>query len=199
MRHLNSNILCAVAIRTTGPVVGKHKLLEILVIPLTGDCKIDKNISLFNILFKPDEIDMQRAEYNLDNELVMKCMGQGFEYNDGAELFEKWLAKLRLRTFKKIMVLCHNWAAKKPFIEDWLQPTGFNFAFHEEYRDPQAVGLFLNDRYDVRNDPYPFPKVKLSFMAAVQKLEYEHRLPTVTDECDVLIRLYRTLLHGTIF
>ena len=97
------------------------------------------------------------------------------------------------------MVLCHNWAFKKPFIEEWLQPTGFNLAFHHEYRDPQAVGLFINDRFDARNELCPFPKVKLSYMCAVHKLEYEDGLPTVIDECAALITLYKSLIHTSIF
>jgi len=122
-------------------------------------------------------------------------LANGFEYNDGAELFEKWLKKLELRFFKKITVLCHNWAFKRPFLVDWLQPAGFDLAFNEDYRDPQACGLFVNDRFDVRNEPYPFAKVRLSYMCATHKLEYASRLPTVIDECDACIKLYRSLIH----
>ena len=199
MKHLNSNLLCAVAIKTTGSVAGIHKILEIAIIPLTKDCKVSREILPFNILFKVDEIDIRRAEYNLDNDLVLKCMSSGFEYTDGADLLEKWFEKLQLRFFKKIMILSHNWAFKRPFIENWLQPTGYNLFFHHEYRDPQAVGLFLNDRYDVKNEPYPFAKVKLSYMCATQKLEYESRLPTVIDECAATISLYKSLICSGIF
>ncbi|MDX1372169.1 MAG: hypothetical protein R3321_06845, partial [Nitrososphaeraceae archaeon] len=180
MRHLNSNILCAVTIKTTGSDAQKHELLEIIVLPLASDLTIKKDILPFNVLIKPEKI--RRAEYNLDNNFVLNCIEKGLDKYEAADIFEAWFEKLELRYSKKIMVLTHNWAAKRDFIKEWLQPTGFDKAFHHEYRDVQAIGLFYNDKFDFKNEMWPFPKVKLSYMCAVQKLEYEDRLPTVVDE-----------------
>lgn len=195
MKHLNSNILCAVAIKTTGPDAQKHILLEIAIIPLTATCSISKEVLPFNIIFKPDDQDLTRAEFSLDNDLVLKCLEQGQDKYEAAELFDKWFAKLRLPERKRIMVLAHDWASKRDFIKEWLQPTGFHNSFSHEYRDPQSIGLFLNDRADVKNERCPFPKVKLSYMAAVEKIEYVERLPTVIDECQAVINLYKSLLR----
>jgi DNA polymerase III epsilon subunit-like protein len=196
MKHLNRNLLCALAIRTTGSDAQKHKLLEIAIIPLTPTCDINKDVLPFNILFRPDDKTLTRAEYSIDNELTSKCMGMGIEEFEAGELFDKWFEKLGLPLGKKIMPLAHNWAAKRDFIKEWLQPTGFNLAFSEHYRDPQAIGLFINDSMDIRNELCPFPKVKLSYMAAMQKVEYTERLPTVIDECQALVNLYKSLLRS---
>lgn len=192
MKHLNSNILCVVAIETTGSDAQKHELLEISVIPLTSTLDISKKVLPFNILFRPEQIE--RAEYNLDNDLVLKCMQQGLDKYEAAELFENWFAKLELPERKRIMVLTHNWAAKRDFIKEWLQPISFNLTFHSEYRDIQAIGLYLNDCMDIKNERYPFPKVKLSYMAAMEKVDYENRLPTVIDQCQCMINTYKSLV-----
>jgi hypothetical protein len=193
MKHLNSNILCVIAIKTTGSNAQKHELLEIAIIPLDFKCNISKDIMPYNVILKPENID--RAEYNLDNDLVLKCVEQGMDKYEAADLFEAWFAKLQLPPRKKIMVLTHNWAAKIDFIREWLQPTSFDMCFSHEYRDIQAVGLYLNDRDDVRNERYSFPKVKLSYMGAVLRVEYEDRLPTVIDECQCIINIYKELVN----
>lgn len=193
MQHLNRNILCALAIKTTGPDAQKHELIEIIIIPLTPTCDINKKILPFNVLFKPEHVT--RAEFNLDNDLVLSAMSNGFDKYDAADIFEKWFAKLDLPPNKRIMVLTHDWAAKSEFIKEWLQPTAFRMTFSHEYRDIQAIGLFLNDYCDLRNERWPFPKVKLSYMSAVQKIEYANRLPTVVDECQAMINLYKSLLR----
>ncbi len=192
MKHLNSNLLCAVAIKTTGPDPKKHELLEIAIIVLSPDCKVSKKHMPFNILFRPEKI--QRAAYSLKNELVTKCMGHGVDLYDAAEMLDDWFEKLELRRGKQIMVLNHSWAKNRGFIEDWIQPTSFEKMFSKEYRDPQSIGLYINDRCDFRNEPCTFPKVKLSYMCSVQKLDYEQGLPTVIDECAGTIELYRSLI-----
>ena len=200
MKHLNSNVLCAVAIKTTGPDAQKHELLEIAIIPLNATCDIDKSKLPFNILFKSDDQVLTRAAYNLDNELVTKCMGMGLDKFDAAELFDGWFDKLGLiEKRKRIMPLAHNWAAKRDFIKEWLQPTGFEMTFSHEYRDIQSIGLFMNDRMDVKNERCPFPKVKLGYMSSMQKVEYVERLPTVIDECQALVNLYKSLIRSQIF
>lgn len=196
MKHLNSNILCVVAIKTTGSDAQKHELLEIAIIPLTATLGVNKTILPFNILFLPSNDAITRAEYNLDNELILKCMEQGQDKYEAAELFEAWFAKLKLPPNKKIMVLTYDWAAKRDFIKEWLQPTGFKLTFSSEYRDIQPIGLYWNDAMDIKCERCPFPKVKLSYMAAMEKVEYENRLPTVIDECQCIINTYKSLIRN---
>lgn len=187
MKHLNSNILCAVAVQTTG-----HEILELCVVALTSTCDMDKNILPFNVLFKIEYLD--KCEANINYNLLMKAAREGMDKYEAADLFDKWFEKLNLREHKKIMVLTHDWAAQRNFIKDWLQPTAFDTYFHNQYRDTQVLGLHYNDRYDVHNELCPFPKVKLSYMCSQLKLEYTKRLPTVVDKCVAIMRLYKDLL-----
>lgn len=146
-------------------------------------------------MFKPEEPN--RAEYNISNTYLMDCCERGIDPYEAAEFFETWFDRLEMWGTKNLMVLSHNWAAKRDFIKQWLQPTAFKKIFNSEYRDTQAIGLYFNDFDDRRNELCRFPKVKLSYMAAMQKLEYAPRLPTVIDECQACIDLYRSLLYET--
>jgi len=193
MIHLNRNMLAALAIKTTGPDAQKHEILEIAIIPLNENCKINKNVVPFNLMLKPEF--PERSHYNFDNEFLMHVCAVGFDKYDAAEMFEAWFQKLKLLERKKIMVLAHDWAAKRDFIKEWLQPSSFETHFDHRYRDPQAIGLYINDVFDRKTEPCPFPKVKLSYMSSIQKVEYEPRLPSVIDECQAIINLYHSLVY----
>lgn len=191
MIHLNSNLLCAVAIQTTGPDAQKHELLEIAVIPLNEKCEIKKKGLPFNVMIKPEY--PQRAEYNIPNDYLMHVCKVGFDKYDAADLFEKWFYKLELKDNKRIMVLAHDWAFKRDFIKEWLQPTAFSTCFDTRYRDTQAIGLFYNDYFDRLAEPCPFPKVALSYMSAMRRIDY-NKINNVIDECDTVVKLYRNLI-----
>jgi len=193
MIHLNRNILAALAIKTTGPDAQKHEIIEIAIIPLNEKCEIDKSKIPFNLMLKPERPEL--VDYSFENEYLMHVCTVGFEKYDAAELFEAWFLKLKLLERKKIMILAHDWASKRDFIKEWLQPTSFGIHFDHRYRDPQAIGLFMNDVFDRKTEPCPFPKVKLGYMSSVQKVEYEPRLPSVIDECQAVINLYHSLVY----
>jgi DNA polymerase III epsilon subunit-like protein len=194
MKHLNSNILCAVAIRTTGPNSQKQELIEIAVIPLDPKCDVSREYLPFNLMIKPEH--PERAEYDINNEYLMKVCTVGFDKYDAANMFEDWFSKLKLKSYKKIVVLAHNWVRQIDFVKEWLQPTSFEMCFHTDYRDPQVIGLYLNDIADIQNERYPFAKVKLSYMCATRRLEYAKRIVTVIDECDAVVKLYKNLIRN---
>lgn len=193
MKHLNSNILCAVAVKTTGSDATKHEILEIAVIPVNAVCKVSKDHIPFNLMFKPER--PQDAEYSINNDFMLDCCTRGMDPYEAAELFEIWFERLKLKGRKQIMVLSHNWASKREFLKAWLMPTAFNRIFNIDYRDIMPIGLYYNDLDDARNELCRFPKVKLSYMCAMHKVEYADRLPTVIDECAACIDLYRSLIY----
>jgi len=193
MKHLNSNILCAVAVKTTGSDAAKHEILEIAVIPLDATCRVSRKHNPFNIMMIPEQ--PQRAEFNLENTFLLDCCERGMDPYEAAELFESWFAKFNMKDNKGIMVLSHNWAEKRDFIKRWLMPTTFNRCFRKEYRDPQAIGLWFNDKDDARNELCSFPKVKLGYMCSQRKVEYLVRTPNVIEECVACINLYRDLIY----
>lgn len=194
MIHLNSNVLCAISIKTTGPNPAKHELIEICVIPLDPKLGIDKTKIPFNLYIKPDfpdRVDWDHCKIR-DHDFMRICE-TGFDKYEAAEMFDAWFRKLKLPERKRIMPLAHDWASQRDYIKEWLQPTDFALKIDHRYRDTMVIGSFLNDYNDRRNEQCPFPKVKLTYMAAMTKIDYV-RPNNVVEECDIIIKLYRALV-----
>ena len=186
MKHLNSNILCAVFVETTG-----LEIIEVAVVPVTADCKVDKNLIPFNLLIRPEE--PQKAS-SMDNEYLMAACERGADKWEAAELFEKWFEKFNLKYRKKIMPLSHDWCYHREFIKNWLLPKTFDACFSHQYRDTRAIGLFVNDCHDFQNEACPYPKTELKYMCAMQKTDYHKGKQNVIDKASAIIELYRSLI-----
>jgi DNA polymerase III epsilon subunit-like protein len=71
---------------------------------------------------------------------------------------------------KKILPLAHNWPFEAAFMRKWLGTRTFeDFCFG--YRDTMALANALNDIADFANDPWPFPKVSLTYLCSQLKVE----------------------------
>lgn len=186
MQHLNSNLLCAVAARSTG-----YEMMEMAVVPLTSRLKVSRDHLPCNLLLRPDHPENATCS----KELLNYAIHRGIQPNDAAELFEGWFDKLGLPDRKQIMVLTHNWNKHRVWFVDWLQYTAFKTIFHEEVRDIQSVALWQNDYQDRKVEPCPFPKVKLSYLGATLKVDYVSGLPTVIDEIQAIVNVYRELVY----
>ena len=160
MRHLNSNLLCAVDINITGPNHNIHELLEIAIIPLNNF--MEPKGSMFHALIKPGRIE--RGKPGVTDMKYNEAVESGIDFFAAANLFETWFTSLKLPDNKKICILSYKYHLKFPFIEDWLQPTSYATHFSEDIRDLDTFACAANDFADIKCVDWPFPKRDLGYI-----------------------------------
>ena len=193
--HLNGNVLCAVDTETTGLNAGFHDVIEVAILPLDSNFEPRKDIIPFNILLKPkrpDNIDKRAMDVNKIQ--LHDIMMNGFDPYFGAELFEQWVEKLNLPTGKKIAPLCKNWPFDKSFIADWLGQRSTEDFFFYHYRDLGPVANFVNDCFDYRAEPPPFPKQSLAYIANLLGVPHDQKHRAL-DDCILLAECYKRMVR----
>jgi DNA polymerase III alpha subunit (gram-positive type) len=190
--HNNGHLLCAIDIETTGLNPKKDDVIEIAVLPLDSFCMPSKQVLPFQLLIKP------RREHNPDNikykSHFVKCCKDGIDSWRVVDLFREWFEKLQLGTYKKIMPLAHNWPFDREFLIEWMGKEEFESIFHPYYRDTMAMALFQNDLYDLETEPCPFPKINLSYLCNILKVENIKAHEALSD-CMATAECYRKLLN----
>ena len=195
MKHLNGHLLCAIDTETTGLIPGKHEIFEICVLPLNSKLEVSRDHLPFNLKLRPEKVDdIQWEALNVTQMDFMELCSTGMDKWEAADLFVSWYEKLGLADNKRIMPLAHNWVFDAPFIKEWLGFAEFNLRFDGRYRDTMSTALTINDQYDIKNEPCPFPKVKLSYLASCLKIEYD-KTHNALDDCVLTAKVYKELVH----
>lgn len=171
MHHLNDNLLCAVAIETTGPTAGFHDLWQVCVLPLDHNYKPVMTPLPFHTIMRPHEKDLFDPKFiSQDNRI--RAVGRGICPYKAGDVFGRWLEQFNLKEGKKIMPLTYDWADVRPFLQSWLTPDYFHLYFHRWYRDLLASSLHSNDAAEDSIEQVPYPKNNLSFVCHRLGVEY---------------------------
>jgi len=195
MKHLNGHLLCVVDTEVTGLIPGKHEIFEICILPLNAKLEVSREHLPFNIKIKPEKTeDIAWEVLNVTQTSFMELCNTGMDKWEAADLFVSWYEKLDLPNNKRICPLAHNWVFDKPFIQDWLGFAEFNLRFDGRYRDTMSLALAINDHHDSRNEPCPFPKCNLSYLAATLKIDYD-KIHTALDDCVLTTKVYKELIY----
>lgn len=165
MKHINHNKLCTIAFKTTGPIPGFHDLIELAVIPMSG-FGMDKNLMPFNMRMQPQRPQNAKLSKNQLAEYMMARPPW-----DVVSIFERWYARLDLRTRKRIIPIGFDLHTLWPFLMDifmWSD-TGENFAedFFDfsQARSLETLSHTWNDAAWRLNEPYPFQKHNPTYVA----------------------------------
>lgn len=198
MMHLNGNILCAVDCETTGFIPGHHDIASICIMPLNEQIQPHPDILPFALTLVPkrkenaDPVALRKNGMKL-SDLILN----GIDPWRAVDLFEEWFENLKLPIGKKIAPLAHNWPFDREWIIDWMGRLSFENYFHHRYRDPLAVGSFENDRADFHNEPYPYAKLELRYLATALKVDVPGRLHEAMMDCLAAAEVYRKMIFRT--
>lgn len=195
MITLNGNVMCAIDVETTGTIAGYHEITQVCFLPLDKDLEVRRDIvpldMLLHIEFE-DRINWDSLRISKTD--FMRHQQVSIDKYVAFDLFNDWVTKLNLPPNKRISPLAHNWSFDRGFIFDWLQPTAFGTLIDGRYRDTMAMAASINDIYDILNEPIPFPKINLSYLAATLKIEHP-RAHNALDDCITTVKVYKALLN----
>jgi hypothetical protein len=144
-RYEGQNLVCAVDIKTNGPIPFFHDIIEINVLPLDKDFKRAKDLPPLHIKIYP-------KRHNGKKRPVFSDVPNIFEYDQAFEIFESWFKALNLRQKARIVPLSFTWAEVKPFLDDFFghDPDAgvsyTDFYFHTSvYKDLKSALFFMKD------------------------------------------------------
>ena len=192
--HLNGDIIAVIDCETTGLKPGYHDLIQVCILPLDSELNPSKKIMPFYQHIKatrPENVDPSALEVNKID--FFKLQQTAFDAMRVADLFDAWFQKLNLPLNKKIQPLAQNWPFDRPFLIDWLGSAAFESYFDRRYRDTMPVALYYNDVADLFNEPYPFPKCSLKYLASTLKIDYTGAHDSMQD-CLITAQAYKKML-----
>lgn len=196
MIHLNGNILCVIDVETTGLDPDKHEIVEVCFLPLDSNLEPCQDIVPFDIKIKPENLEaIDWDAFKITKLNFFDLCERGLDKYKAADLFEDWLQQLNLPERKRISPLAHNWPFDASFIREWLGPTSFGIHIDGRYRDTMVTALQLNDYADNKNEPVPFPKVNLTYLASQLKIEHT-RAHSALGDCVVTAQVYKEMVKG---
>jgi DNA polymerase III epsilon subunit-like protein len=157
MVHLNGDLLCVVDTETTGLNPDIHKIWQVAVLPMGGDCKPIKGVPHFEAILHLDDGDPIDPKA-MTREKFLKCKVEGMDENVVADALDDWFEKLMMPVGKRIQPLAMNWVFDREMLIKWLGRSRFESIFSHRYRDLLPISLHSNDCADAHNEPCPYPK-----------------------------------------
>lgn len=198
MTHLNGNVLCAVAIETTGDKLFYHDVCQIAIIPVDYEINILKTIIPFHCDIKPryeNRIDLDKM--TITRERMQDICKHGLDSLAAAELLENWFAKLPIYHTKRIMPMCYNWPRTYAFLCNWLTQTSAEYFFDYRYRDLLPISLWLNDYNDYKINNVPFAKNDFPYICSSFNIQRDHgsNRDSLSD-ARAMIDLYKSTMNN---
>lgn len=197
--HLNGNLLAAVDIETNGAVAGYHEIIQIAIVPLTSDIRVNKDIEPFYFTIKPQYPErsdsIATAIHGLDLNYLMT---HGVEKDDAADWLEEWFMALKLPENKRLVPLCHNFFCESSFLSAWLGLDHFQYFFSHQFRDTMLTANYLNDRATFAGYSVPFPSKGLQSMCRVLGITNSSEHDALAD-AEATAEVYRLQVTKDLF
>ncbi len=195
MCHLNNHLLCAIDTETTGDKPGFHDIIQVAVIPLDANIKPFKDITPFYMDIQPKRPENYNPEAMRKNRTrITDAMLNGVEAYRAADLFDEWVKKLNLGFNKRIIPLAHNWPFDRGFLIDWLGHESVDQYFDGRHRDTMVIASFMNDLAEFRQNPHPYAKVELKYLATTLQVPIDRAHDALQDALGAA-NIYRKLIQ----
>jgi hypothetical protein len=197
--HLNDNIMCAVAVKTTGPRPYYHDLVEVTVLPVDSFYQPIKYMLPFNMYLRPMFPErLEDEEQHISKAQLLKSMRYGTDALLAADLFDVWFTKLNLPPKKKISPLTHAWHRTYGFLVRWLGQLNTNHYFDDRVRDVQSNALFVNDYSDYHSESCPYPKVHMTYLCSQSKIPRDFRQWDSLLDAVQIAEIHRLMLRDSV-
>lgn len=187
-KHLNRNIYAAVAVETTGPLVGFHDVHKICIIPLDSFYAPAKVIP-FLVEFKPIREETPWLSY----EKLVKAKAGGVPPSMAPDILELWFKKLQLPNGKKLCPISQDWGFTIPFFRELFGPTLCDEVFFEVPRDLKSVAAYLNDCADLNSESIPFARYGIQSICGKLNVIIDEPID-VLNACKATAAAYKAIL-----
>lgn len=182
-KTLNGNIMCSVAIRTTGKDIEKDDIYHICVLPL------DLN---YNPIF--GQVFDRYVQVRLENESKLKDRDRVFARRHSTvwDQFDLWFED----NIKKgqIIPLVYDWPLTSRFLTNFFSPAGFEIAFCDKARDLKVIANYMNDLHEEDKRHVPFAKTTLRYI--LNNCEYPlDREYNALNQAMLMSRAYKKMLR----
>lgn len=172
MVHLNSHLMVAMDLETTGLDPDQNQIWQIAILPLDSKLEVSQELKPFDLLIKPDERKIDKG-FKHSSKLA-DAVERGLDPYAAIELFEHWFQSLNLLPNKRLVPLGANLQFDIQFLRRWLGPLTYSEYFDNRYRDLMLIANFLNDRADFQHMEIPYvPNTKLGTICAKLGLDYD--------------------------
>ena len=192
--HINGKLM------TTGLIAGYHEIIQIAVVPLNADLRLNKNLRPFYQNIAPKFPERQAiggagSIHGLNlNDLILNAPSS----EKVADLLVDWWERLNLPALKCLVPLCHNWVFEASHGRAWLGDDLFNQMFHSHARDGMLLAGSMNDRAAFAGESIPFPLVGLNALAKQFGIVNENPHDALSDAITEA-EVYRALLLYGLF
>jgi hypothetical protein len=185
-KNLNSNILCAIGIRTTGPKPDEHEIYDLCIIPITAGLDISPDFDVFHVTIMPERLETIKRKKFLD----------GVHFEEAVDRFQYWFDSLGLRPNKKIIPLAYNYPVVDAFMSNLMTDSYYRAHFASQfYRDILPIAEYINDRRAQRRELYQFQKTQFQYILAGLDLRLEYgQYLTAPVLASKTLDVYRALL-----
>lgn len=197
MRHLNNDVLCALAILTTGPDPKQDSVVNICLAPLDWTLSTSKTILPFNAHMTMRRNSIDKDWVGRDKTKIIQSLKKGVDAYDVVDALEAWKEK-NIKAGKRIVPLCYDWPFIKPFLVDWMGPQTVEYLFQPKVRDLIVIANYLNDRADIRLVGLPYPKPEdFQYLAQTCDTDYKNSMDCA-KECLAIIKMYNHMLRDNV-
>lgn len=152
-KTLNGNVMCSVAIRTTGKDPKKDDIYQICILPLDRNYK-----PVIGAMF--DKYIQVRPENVSKIGIVENVFAK--KHSVVWDMIDEWAE----HTMKKgqIIPLVYDWPSVQQFMTGFISEPGMEILVCDKARDLKAVALYLNDLHEADEKVVPFSKTTLRYI-----------------------------------
>jgi hypothetical protein len=196
--HMNSNMVCAVQIETTGFKPYYHEICEIAIMPLDSFFRPNKKIMPFHFEIAPRHPDrIDKETMTVSDKRMLHYKAYGTDSFKAGDAFGEWFDRIGFLPGKGIIPLAYDWPKIRPFIYNWLGPFNADTSFNYRYRDILSTANFLNDYYDFKINNCPFPKVDFQYICSSVGIPRPKPQEPLTD-CKIIGEVYHAMLRDSL-
>jgi DNA polymerase III epsilon subunit-like protein len=193
MISLNSNVLAALDLETTGTIPHYHEITQVAILPL--DVNLDPmDVSPFYMNIRAEHPERAMVAAMAASGQSLTQLEQCPDKYQVSEALEEWYQTLGLPMNRCLMPLTQNGVFDIPFMKAWLGEECYHRYFTFFGRDTLQLAGGLNDRAAWKGQSLPFSRLGLKSLANKLGVELLNHHDALAD-CLATAKVYREMLR----
>jgi len=187
------NKICAIDTETTSVDLMTAEAVELSIVPLHNDYKIDINIRPLELIINPGKLALDEGSEALSFNKIGRdyILKDGIPKEDVRGYIKGWMGTNNIST---IIPLAHNWVFDRIVLTRLIGTTATEKLIYRRAKDSHSLAVAINDRYELFGKKCPFAQTRLGFLAEYFGFSSDgaHR---AKYDCMMTAQVYRKLLE----